>query len=98
MIRKARAQVKIPDDYVDPQRTLTVTPDEVEEAFVAANPGLSRGAVSVGCDSRRLQEVRICVSKDLSGFHECPEVARRACRRDRLVMPPVRGDRAGNPR
>jgi ribonuclease T2 len=93
-IRRVRAQVKIPDDYVDPQRPLTVSPDQVEEAFVAANPGLSRGAISVSCDNRRLQEVRICVSKDLS-FHECPEVDRRACRRDRLVMPPVRGERTG---
>jgi ribonuclease T2 len=89
-IRKLRAQVKIPEAYLEPQRQLTVTPDEVEEAFVAANPGLTRGAISVMCDSRRLQEVRICVSKDL-GFRECPEVDRRACRRDRLVMPPVRG-------
>src|ERR1700730_3655265 len=31
MIRRVRAQVKIPDAYVEPQRTLTVTPDEVEE-------------------------------------------------------------------
>jgi len=89
-IRKARAQVKIPDEYVEPQRMLTVTPDEVEEAFVAANPGLSRGGIAVTCDSRRLQEVRICLSKEL-GFRDCPEVDRRTCRRDRLVMPPVRG-------
>ena len=24
-------------------------------------------------------------------FHDCPEVAKRSCRRDQLVMPPVRG-------
>jgi ribonuclease T2 len=92
-IRKARAQVKIPDAFVDPRGVLTVRPAEVEEAFVAANPGLPRDGIAVTCDSRRLQEVRICLAKDLS-FHDCPEVARRTCRRDRLVMPPVRGARS----
>src|SRR5438128_3636802 len=50
-IRKARAQVKIPEVYLDPKQILTVTPDEVEEAFVAANPGLARDAIAVTCDS-----------------------------------------------
>src|SRR5216683_3386357 len=58
-VRKVRAQVKIPDAYLDPRQLLTVTPDEVEEAFVAANPGLTRDAI--------------------------------ACRREKVVMPPVRG-------
>jgi len=30
------------------------------------------------------------LSKDF-GFRDCAEIDRRACRRDRLVMPPVRG-------
>ena len=38
-IRKARAGVKIPPEYLEPKTALTVTPDEVEEAFVKANPG-----------------------------------------------------------
>src|SRR6266446_2594985 len=37
-IRKARAVVKIPEPYVEVTRALTVTPDEVEEEFVKANP------------------------------------------------------------
>src|SRR5262249_32857741 len=40
-VRKARAAVKIPDAYIAPSAPLTVTPDEVEEAFVQANPGLT---------------------------------------------------------
>ena len=91
-IRRARAQIIIPDDYMDLQRPLTVTPDEVEEAFVAANPGLSRKGIAVTCDNRRLQEVRICLSKELR-FRDCEDVDRRACRRDKIVMPPVRGGR-----
>ena len=63
-VRKVRATVKIPPEFVGVKETLTVTPDEVEEAFVRANPGLARDAVAVTCDSRRLSEVRICVGKD----------------------------------
>lgn len=92
-VRKARAVVKIPDAYLEPNDILTVTPDEVEAAFVQANPGLTRGAVAVTCDSRRLSEVRICLGRDFQ-FRACPEIDTRACRRDKLVMPPVRGGNA----
>jgi len=91
-IRKARAAVKIPEAYIGPTEPLTVTPDEVEDAFVKVNPGLTRDAVAVTCDSRRLGEVRVCMGKDF-GFRPCPEIDRRVCRRDNVVMPPLRGGR-----
>jgi ribonuclease T2 len=90
LVRKAREAVKIPETYAAPTATLTVTPDEVEEAFVKTNPGLSRAAIAVTCGSTRLSEVRICMSKDLK-FRDCGDIDRRACRRDKLLMPPVRG-------
>jgi ribonuclease T2 len=89
-VRKARAVVKIPEPYLDVKEVLTVTPDEVEEAFVAANAGLTRDAIAVTCDRRRLHEVRICMARDFH-FRPCPGVDARACRRDKVVMPPVRG-------
>jgi ribonuclease T2 len=89
-VRKARAVVKIPPQYMDLRSALTVTPDEVEDAFVKANPGLTRDGIAVTCGGRRLDEVRICLSRDLQ-FRDCGETNRRSCRRDRLVMPPVRG-------
>src|SRR6476620_6001488 len=92
-VRKARAAVKIPDAYIAPSAPLTVTPDEVEEAFVQANSGLTRDGIAVTCRSRRLGEVRICVGKDLR-FRSCPEIDTRACRRDKVVMPPLRGGSA----
>jgi ribonuclease T2 len=89
-VRKARAVVKIPERFLDVKEHLTVTPDEVEEAFVKANPGLTRSSIAVTCDSRRMSEVRICMSREFQ-FRDCPEIDQRACRRDKLVMPPVRG-------
>src|SRR4051794_32476257 len=89
-IRKARAAVKIPPDFLELSEPKTVAPAEVEDAFIKANPGLSNAAVAVICDQRRLSEVRICMSKALQ-FRACDEIDRRACRRDQIVMPPMRG-------
>ena len=89
-VRKARAAVKIPEQFLELSEHKMVTPDEVEDAFVKSNPGLSASAISVTCDTRRLSEVRICVNKDLQ-FRACEDVDRRACRRDKVAMPPVRG-------
>jgi ribonuclease T2 len=92
-VRKARAVVKIPEAYLEVTKPISTTPDQIEEEFVKANPGLARDAIAVTCDSRRLGEVRICMSKEF-GFRSCPEVDRRGvCRRDQIVMPPVRGGR-----
>ena len=60
------------------------------KAFAKGEPGLSSAAVSVTCDSKRLSEVRVCLSKDLQ-FRSCEEIDRRACRRDEVLMPPIRG-------
>ncbi|MFN3657423.1 MAG: ribonuclease T2 family protein [Pseudolabrys sp.] len=89
-VRKARAVVKIPADYLEVAQPLSVTPDDVADAFVKANPGLSRAQLAVACDKKRLTEIRICLTRDFS-FRDCTEVSKRSCRRDKLVMPAVRG-------
>ena len=89
-IRKARAAVKIPEEFLQLPEPKTIAPGDLEEAFIKVNPGLSSSAISVTCDSRRLSEVRVCLSKDLQ-VRSCEEIDRRACRRDQVLMPPVRG-------
>ena len=42
LVRKARESVKIPEAYATPKTALAVSPAEVEDAFVKANPGLSQ--------------------------------------------------------
>jgi ribonuclease T2 len=89
-IRKARAAVKIPPEFQQLSEPKTIAPGEIEDAFIKANPGLSAAAIAVTCNRARLSEVRICMSKDLK-FRDCEEIDRRACRRDQVTMPPVRG-------
>ncbi len=88
-VRKARAVVKIPPQYLEPAAAREVTPAEIEDAFLAANPGLGSGAVSVTCDSKRVSEVRICLNKDMQ-FRDCAELERRSCQRPKLAMPAAR--------
>jgi ribonuclease T2 len=90
-IRKARSAVKIPPEYLQLSEPKTVAPAEIEDAFVNVNPGLSTSAIAVTCNGTRLSEVRICTSKDLQ-FRSCEEIDRRACRRDQVTMPPIRGE------
>ncbi len=89
-VRQARARLVIPADYQQADTIRMVTPQEVERAFIAANPGLKPDMIAVDCDGRRLSEVRICLDTGL-GFTPCPEVDRRACRATRVALPPTRG-------
>ena len=41
-VRKARAAVKIPEEYLELSEPKTVAPAEIEEAFVKVNPGLTQ--------------------------------------------------------
>ncbi|MDE1934080.1 ribonuclease T2 [Bradyrhizobium sp.] len=89
-VRKARAAIKIPPEFIDLADPKTVSPADVESAFIKVNPGLAANAIAVTCNRSRLSEVRICMSKDLQ-FRGCDEIDRRACKRDEVTMPPVRG-------
>jgi ribonuclease T2 len=89
-IRKARAGIKIPEEFLQLSEPKTISPADLEDAFVKVNPGLSTSAISVTCNRTRLSEVRICLSKDLQ-FRACEEIDNRACKRDEVTMPPVRG-------
>jgi ribonuclease T2 len=89
-MRKARAVVKIPQPYLALDKPITVTPAEVTDAFLKANPSLKADDIAVACDRKRLTEVRVCMTKEF-GFRACPEVTQRACRLDKVLMPALRG-------
>jgi ribonuclease T2 len=89
VLRQARERIVVPPRFRSLSGELQISPPEIENAFVQANPGLSRDAMAVTCDRRYFREIRICMSKDL-GFRSCPEVDRQACRAPRMLVPPVR--------
>jgi ribonuclease T2 len=89
-VRKARAVVKIPDDYIALDKPIMVTQDEVADAFVKANPGLTRANMAIACDRKRLTEIRICLTREFT-FRDCATVKRRTCRLNKMAMPAIRG-------
>lgn len=93
IVRRARAAVKIPQQYDNPTEPLRVTPNQVITAFINANVGLTAEGITIDCDRSRLREVRICFSRDLR-FRACSHGAQRSCKAVELTMPPVRGGRA----
>lgn len=88
-VRTARAAVTVPAAFRQIDSYVMVAPAEVEAAFMTANPGLRSSAIAVTCDGRHLREVRICLTRDF-GFRACEDVDRRACRADKVVLPPLR--------
>jgi ribonuclease T2 len=84
--RRARDAVRIPDRLLAPSRDGETDPLTIERAFAAANPGLRPDMMAVTCRRGALEEVRICLTRDLRGFRPCPEVDRNACRFGRVQV------------
>jgi ribonuclease T2 len=87
--RRAQERVAIPEALKVPDRPRYASARAVEEAFIAANPGLSATGIAVACDEGRLREVRICLTRNLD-FRRCHEVDRRGCTDPRLAIPAQR--------
>lgn len=65
LARKAFGSVKMSPVFARINRDLKVPASVIEGAFLEANPGLSRDQVTVTCKAGMIQEVRICLTRDL---------------------------------
>ncbi len=86
--RRAWAAVIRPDIFRRLPRDMEIAPAVVEEAFLEANPDMERDGVTVACRDGFIQEVRICLTKDLEP-RACAPDTRRDCRAVSL-MPMMR--------
>lgn len=89
-VRRARDMVAIPPALAKAERDQSWTAIDLERAFAAANPGLRTDMMSVACKRGVLQEVRICLSRDLREFRTCQEVDRSGCRAREFTVPAPR--------
>jgi ribonuclease T2 len=87
LTRKAAKAIAIPAPLHRLGRDVTLPAKLVEEAFIEANPGLSRDGITVTCRDRALQEVRICLSRDLEP-RACAPDTRRDCSGSFLMPAP----------
>lgn len=63
--RRAYETVIIPDVFKGLNRDVELPASVVEDAFLEANPGFKRNQITVTCDRGMIEEVRICLTKDL---------------------------------
>lgn len=94
LARRLYEKVKIPPRFVGLTDTrTTVSPGELMQDFMAANPKLEPDMIVVQCGGagHRLKEVRICFDKS-GDFRACGrnENQSRLCNADRMYVPPVR--------
>ena len=50
----------------------------IEEAFLEANPDMDADQITITCKAGRIQEARICLTRDLK-LRSCGQDARRDC-------------------
>lgn len=87
-IKQARANITIPADFQSPKNAIRTSPDVVKSKFVAANRGMTTASMGAICSGRFLQEVDVCLTKDLN-IRSCPSGVRDSCP-DELIIRPVR--------
>jgi ribonuclease T2 len=87
--RRAYAAIRLPEVFQTLNRRITLPANVVEDAFIDANPALPRDAITVICNAGMIQEVRVCLTKDLSP-RRCGDDVIRDCRLQDAVMEPVR--------
>lgn len=87
--RAAFEAVRLPGKIASGAQAATLSADAIETAFTDANPGLSKRGISISCDGKRLEEVRICLNTDMT-FRDCPELDRKGCRAGSTEIIPIR--------
>lgn len=75
-MRKAYKSVTIPPLFSKINKDLKVPAGVIEGAFLERNPQLVRDQITVTCKSGMIQEIRICLAKDLTPTRCGPDVIR----------------------
>ena len=89
-VHKAFAGITVPASFTHIDKPQFAAPADLTKDFTSANSGLDVTKFAVICNKQRLEEVRICVNKDLKTFHACPQVVSAACKQDKTYMPAMR--------
>jgi len=65
LIRRVFQSVKIPQDFVAPERQFSISPEELKQDFEQANPGIVDSGIAVSCGrGPYLVAVEICYTKE----------------------------------
>lgn len=87
--RRAYDGVTIPPVLQGLSKRVALPASVIEDAFLEANPQLSPDGITVTCDAGLINEVRICLTRDLEP-RDCGADVRRDCTLKDAVLEPVR--------
>jgi ribonuclease T2 len=90
LLEQLFAGLSVPDRFDAPEQAFSVAPKEVRRAFLEANPSLAAQGVVVPCSGKWLEEVQICFDKAGSPMACGTDVAKKSCKRSKLVVRPLR--------
>ena len=81
-------RISVPAAFLAPGADLD-SPEEIERAFLGANPWLTPDMISITCRKAHLLDIRVCFGRDLSP-RNCGvnEDQRRLCAAPKVVVPP----------
>lgn len=89
-VKVLRDGIVVPDALKAPHEKQSLAPGDIEQAFIAANANLQPANMAVTCRNGELLDVRLCVSKDMRAFANCPKIAGHTCRAAQIAVAPVR--------
>ena len=87
--RAAYGSITLPPVFKQIRKDMKLPASVVEDAFLESNPGMARDQITVTCDQGMIQEVRICLTKDLEP-RRCGDDTLRDCRMKDAVLEAVR--------
>ncbi|MCF6444310.1 ribonuclease T2 [Nereida sp. MMG025] len=90
LARNAYESITRPQVFRKLPRTVAVPAQVIEEAFLKANPTLTRDQITITCKRNRIQEARICLSRDDLTPVTCGRDVIRDCSLDDALMDPIR--------
>jgi ribonuclease T2 len=83
--REAYEAVNRPQIFRNMTKDLRMPASVIEEAFLTDNPGLSPDMVTITCKDDRIQEARICLTRDMEP-RRCGRDAVRDCTLSNAIM------------
>lgn len=89
LAREAYGRVEKPQVFMALDETVALPASVVEEAFLRDNPDIGANGLTVTCRAGMIQEVRICLTRDLE-FRTCGADVRRDCTLEDALFDPVR--------
>lgn len=87
--REAYSRVERPALFRQLDRSVRLPASVIEEAFLESNPGMDADQITITCKAGRIQEARICLTRDLKP-RNCGQDARRDCAIQDALFDPIK--------